>query len=205
MIDPLAGTLFDFGTITTKQNFEKLCRKKGYDGLAVINSPEALKVAMKLAKQDFRDFSKIFIGLRYRPETRSIAWDDGTPVASDTPEMSDVVGNTKTPYGRLSDEGTVNLGTGLVPGQAICGMHKNLATEAHGYTVHGQQPVGVSSSLFQISVFSYLECAVVCGQDNRCKAAEFKTNELTCAIFGPGSYDLDANSNSITYVRNRYP
>ncbi|GFS03683.1 hypothetical protein ElyMa_002893100 [Elysia marginata] len=81
----------------------------------------------------------------------------------------------------------------------------NLATEAHGVSTPGHQAVGVSSSLSVTKVFSYLECVLLCGQDHRCRAAEFNSDLLTCMTLGPGSYSgFTANVNSQMFVRNGF-
>ena len=82
----------------------------------------------------------------------------------------------------------------------------NNPTEGHGVTVLGHQPAGVSSSLSVTNVMSYLECVLLCGQDHRCRVAEFNFDLLTCVTLGPGSHSgLTPNPQSQTFVRNGFP
>ena len=49
----VAGELFDFHVIQTLQNYtdgETLCQALGYDGLAVVSSPEMYNHALRITK-----------------------------------------------------------------------------------------------------------------------------------------------------------
>ncbi|KAK3788149.1 hypothetical protein RRG08_042843 [Elysia crispata] len=204
------GTLFDFHVIPTRQRFQSgqsLCRGLDYDGLAIISSPEMYRYALQLTKPlrtNDQDCG-VYVGLRRNPQTHLMTWDDGSSCAEDTPWIVDVNLTPQLDYGVMTRPGRFSLSSGTWGQYSLCGNHNNLTSEVQGITARGQQPDGVSSSLSVIKVPSYLECVLLCGQDYRCRAAEFNSDLLTCMILGPGSYaGLKANGQSQTFVRNGY-
>ncbi|KAK3788167.1 hypothetical protein RRG08_042861 [Elysia crispata] len=204
------GTLFDFHVIPTRQRFqsgESLCQGLGYDGLAIISSPEMYRYTLKLTKllRANEPIHGLYVGLRRNPQTHLMTWDDGSSCAEDTPWLVDISLYPQLDYGVLNRAGDLSLSSGTWGQYSLCGNHNNLSTEAQGITARGQQPDGVSSSLSLITVPSYLACVLLCGRDYRCRAAEFNSNLLTCMILGPGSYTgLKANVQSQTFVRIGY-
>ncbi|KAK3788168.1 hypothetical protein RRG08_042862 [Elysia crispata] len=205
------GTLFDFHVIPTRQSYqsgESLCRGLGYDGLAIISSPEMYRYALQLTKplRTNDQTCGVYVGLRRNSvETHLMTWDDGSSFAEDTPWLVDISLYPQLDYGVLNRAGDLTLSSGTWGQYSLCGNHNNLPTEAQGITAVGQQPDSVSSSLSVIKVPSYMECVLLCGRDCRCRAAEFNSNLLTCMILSPGSYTgLKASGQSQTFVRNGY-
>ncbi|KAK3764488.1 hypothetical protein RRG08_055653 [Elysia crispata] len=204
------GTLFDFHVIPTRQNFqngESLCRGLGYDGLAIISSPEIYRYALQLTKpvRTNNETCGVYVGLRRNPQTHMMTWDDGSSSAEDSPWFANVSLYPKLHYGVMHRVGNLASSHGTWEQYSLCGNHNNLPTKALGVTALGQQPDGVSSSLSVVKVPSYLECVLLCGRDYRCRAAEFNSDLLTCMTLGPGSYTgLTANGQSQTFVRNGY-
>ncbi|GFR78088.1 hypothetical protein ElyMa_003986000 [Elysia marginata] len=149
----------------------------------------------------------LYIGLRNNTDTKLVTWDDGTALASDLPWKNEDDANNLNgrPFGRLHRLANLIATRGTQSKMALCGNHVNLPTEAHGASNPGQHAVGVSSSLSVTKVFSYLECVLLCGQDHRCRAAEYNSDLLTCMTLGPGSYSgLAGNINSQMFVRNGF-
>ncbi|KAK3751134.1 hypothetical protein RRG08_039139 [Elysia crispata] len=178
--------MFDFHLTETFQNYtgqERNCRDIGYDGLAVISTPEAFSYALKL----FRNLvvTQIFIGARCRPKTRITMWDDDTFPRSDTPFHGSIPTTDPTrPYARLTGVRDFKMGTGHLKHMGLCGNHKNYPTESSGTTLRGELQTSVRTVLSVSQVFSYLECAVICGMVHECRAAEFNPNLLTCTVIG---------------------
>ncbi|KAK3764724.1 hypothetical protein RRG08_042034 [Elysia crispata] len=207
-----SGYLCNFRTLSTRQNFENsetLCQDFGYDGLAVVSSPEMYSCALQLTRAVRLSGQKIgvYVGLRNSSTTNLLTWDDGTVPAEDTPwkYSSWAKDFTSRHYGNLHYNESFKSANPSQLKFALCGNHKNLPTEAHGRTILGQQPAGVSSSLSVTKVLSYLECVLLCGQDHRCRVAEFNFDLLTCLTLGPGSYTgFTPNSRCQVFIRNGF-
>ncbi|GFR70336.1 hypothetical protein ElyMa_000324900 [Elysia marginata] len=198
VIKPRVGSaeLFNFyftHTRKTSHVSETLCQSLSYDGLAVVSSPEMLRHALKLT-QAYRDCGHqrgIFVGLRNDSNTHLVTWDDGSLPAKDTPSILGSLGElnfASKQYGNIHCSGKLRANPGGKIKRALCGNHFNLPTEAHGVSKPYQKADGVSSNLSVTKVFSYLECALLCGQDHRCRAAVFNSDLLTCMTLGPNSY-----------------
>ncbi|KAK3778039.1 hypothetical protein RRG08_009110 [Elysia crispata] len=166
------GAMFDFHVTDMLLNCtqqETLCRDIGYDGLAVISSPEAYKYALKLTRSALK--GHIFIGAHYQPESGTTMWDDNTRPRSDTPFSA--VGSTSdpgNPYARTNMFKQITMGGGASENVGLCG-NRELQTS-------------VRTVLSVSQVLSYLECAVICGMVHECRAAEFNSDLLTCTVFG---------------------
>ncbi|GFS03669.1 hypothetical protein ElyMa_002892700 [Elysia marginata] len=203
------GKLFNFHAIQTRHSFEDselLCQGLGYDGLAVVSSPEMHVYALSLTETLRASGRGFFIGIGKNSDTHLVKWDDGTFPAEDTPwtRSSNYTGYTFAHRFMISSGGLYKALVNKTR-TALCGYHANLSTEANGVSHPGQHAVDVSSSLSVTKVFSYLECVLLCGQDHRCRAAEFNSELLTCMKLGPGSYTgLVANINSQMFVRNGF-
>ncbi|RUS82533.1 hypothetical protein EGW08_009705 [Elysia chlorotica] len=83
------AAMFEFRLIEENHNctyFRELCQNLGYDGLAILSTPEAYQYAMDISA-NVRDTlgMHIFIGARYFPEYDATLWDDGTETRSDSP------------------------------------------------------------------------------------------------------------------------
>ncbi|RUS89921.1 hypothetical protein EGW08_002273 [Elysia chlorotica] len=212
-VEMVHGTFIDLLVIPKAQAFvtgEEACRSLGYDGLAVLKHPEtyrlALELSLALRTTSYSGRSGLYVGLRRDSVTGVLTWDDGSECASDLPWAVDTNLYPTTPYGVMSLTGHLTLSYGKAAHYAICGKYSQFPTEALGTSVFGQQPSEVSSRLAEIKTPSYLECVFLCGQDFRCRAAQFNLDLLTCVILGPGSYKgLEANAKSQTFIRNDYP
>ncbi|KAK3764721.1 hypothetical protein RRG08_042031 [Elysia crispata] len=204
------GELFDFHIISSRQSSsdgEMLCQSLGYDGLAIINAPEMFTYAIRITVALRATGHGLYLGLRNKSDTNLVNWDDGTFPAQDLPWKPNPQSwdFTYNHYGILSHTGYYRALSNEEKKYAVCGNHENLPTEAFGTTILGQQPTGISSSLSVTKVLSYLECVLLCGQDHRCRVAEFKIDFLTCMTLGPGSYEsFSVNVQSKTFVRKGF-
>ncbi|KAK3764722.1 hypothetical protein RRG08_042032 [Elysia crispata] len=203
------GELFDFHVISRRQSFhagEILCQNLGYDGLAVINSPEMFAYALRISRTVRATGHGLYLGLRNSTDTNLFTWDDGTFPAQDEPWVPDSINRdfTYSHYGVLSNIGYLRL-FDTYKKYAICGNHENLPTEAHGVTKFGQQPTNVGSILSNTKAVSYLECVLLCGQDHRCRMAEFNFDLLTCMTLESVAFvRFIPNKQFQTFVRNGF-
>ncbi|GFR81594.1 hypothetical protein ElyMa_005929600 [Elysia marginata] len=197
--------MFDFHYISEKNrplDQEEKCRALGYDGLAILKTPEALKYAISIAFI----MHGVYIGLQYNPEFGHAVWDDGTIPRSDTPfHGTPPFGDPDKPYGRIIWSSKLALGK---PGQrrpAICGNHKNYRMQSMGSLMPGTLQITSKTILSVSRMFSYLECAVLCGITYECRAAEFNSDLLTCTVIGEyTSTGSIANSQVWTYIRQTF-
>ncbi|KAK3776846.1 hypothetical protein RRG08_024620 [Elysia crispata] len=213
-IVPTAAALFDFQPIFTgnkcsHSKCELICQEQGYDGLAVISSPEAYAYALHMRNHHWNLANEvIFLGLTINAESGLATWSDGTPPASDIPKTGgvDLSADPKTKRkGRLETDSKFGMGRGTLAKKGLCGNHKNLSTEAFGTSVNGMKPSGLSSVLSEVEVLSYLECAMVCGQDSRCRVAVFNSDLLTCMTGGSGSYTgFTEDKKCQTFIRSGF-
>ncbi|RUS74478.1 hypothetical protein EGW08_017753 [Elysia chlorotica] len=200
------GVLFDFHVIDTLQNAQdgsRVCKALMYDGFAVLNSPESYNHALRIS-QALRKKKRIgmYVGLTYNSETDVIVWSDGTLPASDSP-WAGKIGNPK--FGFIRSAGALNLDNGFERRMALCGNHSKLPTETRGVTFLDQRPADVTSVLSVVKLGSYLECVLVCGQDHRCRTAEFQSGRRACTLLGPGGNSgLVASAGSRTFVREAF-
>ncbi|KAK3751131.1 hypothetical protein RRG08_039136 [Elysia crispata] len=197
--------MFDFHFRNAAHNsttHEMLCKEMGYDGLAVISAPEAYHYTIHVTEYHRSVTSRgFYLGIHYRPELVINLWDDDTVIRSDTP-----FGSTKPrahmPYGRLHDDTRIVMTSGAATKSAICGNHKNYPTESRGTTLRGELQTLQKTVLSVSQVFSYLECAVICGTVHECRAAEFNSDLLTCTVIGEyTSTGSIANPQIETYMR----
>ncbi|RUS73262.1 hypothetical protein EGW08_018981 [Elysia chlorotica] len=210
LLTPACGELFDFRAIPYLRNRsrgESLCQNLGYAGLAIISSPEMYVHALTITQSLRATGHGLYIGLHNTSDTHEVTWADGTLPALDSPWLpsgEDVIDATNKEHGLLSKSGYLRAINDRDK-YALCGSHKNLATEGHGTSLLNQQPTGVGSILSETRVLSYLECVLLCGQDYRCRVAHFNFDLLTCRTLEAESYTgFTANSKSRTFVRNGY-
>ncbi|GFN95082.1 hypothetical protein PoB_002158800 [Plakobranchus ocellatus] len=136
-----------------------------------------------------------------------MTWADDTVVATDMPWTKDFSDEEfkEMPQAFLYYLGAMSILPRSQTRLAACGNHKNLATEAHGVTAHGKKPTGFTSSLSVSRAPSYLECAVGCALDYRCRVAEFNTGNMTCMTLGhESSTAFIDNPQSLTFIRNGF-
>ncbi|RUS69783.1 hypothetical protein EGW08_022458 [Elysia chlorotica] len=205
------AVLFDFHVIESRQSFldgEQLCKDQGYDGLGVISSPEMYELALRLTEPHRTgvDGSAVYVGMRYHANREAGLWDDGTVPASDTPWKSGNADAASTidPYGMMAMSGELKWTSGSSLKLAICGNHGQ-RFEAHGTTLSGQQAANVTWSLAWVSVSTSLECALYCGQDSRCRVAEFNSEKKSCRTLAAGAYSSFVQSSTTqTFVRTGF-
>ncbi|KAK3771812.1 hypothetical protein RRG08_066324 [Elysia crispata] len=211
VVKTTAGAMFYFHVSMATHNcstHEEVCRDLGYDGFAVVSAPEAFVYALK-----FTDYVRnrldtpLFVGAHFRSVPKVTLWDDGTPLRSDTPfghypprgDSSAACAQITTKNFELSMMGT----TKNLP--ALCGNHKNYPTDSSGTTLSGELQTSVKTVLSVSQVFSYLECAVICGTVHECRAAEFNPDLLTCTVIGKyTSSGHNANPQVVTYIRKTF-
>ncbi|RUS90262.1 hypothetical protein EGW08_001951, partial [Elysia chlorotica] len=117
-----AGAMFDFRVTDVGYNFtmqDHNCQSLGYDGLAVVSTPEALEYANKISYYT-RIVRKreMYVGNHFHLDTNEHLWDDGTVMTSDTPID---VAYIDQPYTRLKTTGTFARGRGTGIQLGLCG------------------------------------------------------------------------------------
>ncbi|GFS03835.1 hypothetical protein ElyMa_006480800 [Elysia marginata] len=202
--------MFDFLFIEERRNStsqEEFCNDLGYDGLAVLSTPEAFGYAVKITEHArTASWQNVFIGLHYKPELGLLLWDDGTSPRSDSPFLNNpVLVDPSSPFGRLNLNDHLRFGGGTNNHTALCGNHKNYPTESSGRTVSGEL-VTTSRTILSVSkLSSYLECAVLCGFTSECRAAEFNSDLFTCTLTGAySSSGTGTNPRVLTFVRQTF-
>ncbi|GFS00031.1 hypothetical protein ElyMa_001061300 [Elysia marginata] len=181
--------MFDFHLIEELQNSttqEKSCKELGYDGLAILNTPETYRYALKLTDYFWSVLpTDIYIGVHFRPELVESLWDDGTPPRSDAPfYRNPPFAVPWYPCGGLDIYRRLRMLGGHTAVPALCGNHKNTASEGMGSTKIGDLQTTSRTVLSVSKISSYLECAVLCSMSYDCRAAEFNSDLLTCTVVG---------------------
>ncbi|GFO39141.1 hypothetical protein PoB_006564600 [Plakobranchus ocellatus] len=194
----------DFHLTSGIQNFtegERVCKSLGYDGLAVAKSPEAYHDMLDILAGILKNPEDgVYLAIRGHLDIGQLVWDDGSTMAEDTPSSYSLRHGGGL-MGRLTTNRKVRLGDGVWNRAAVCGNYHTKAF-SYGRAAHGKQPAGVSSNLNRVSVVSFLDCALQCGQDYKCRAAKFNSLSLTCVTFGSGSYTaLADNPHVSTFIR----
>ncbi|GFR81597.1 hypothetical protein ElyMa_005929800 [Elysia marginata] len=175
--------MFDFKYVNTPRYptaQEDICKGLGYDGLAILSTPEALAHAITISYIQ----NGLFIGLKYKPEFGLAMWDDGTAFRSDTPFNSLPPFTVPNSIGRIIWSMEIAVGGAGHPRPAICGNYKKAPTESVGRTEFGELLTTSRTVLYTSKTLSYLECAVLCGITYECRAAEFNFDLLTCTVIG---------------------
>ncbi|RUS80777.1 hypothetical protein EGW08_011447 [Elysia chlorotica] len=180
--------MFDFLVTDRRHNYtdqEKKCQGLGYDGLAVVSTPEALEYANKISYYTrIVLYKEMYVGNHLHLDTNEFLWDDGTVMTPDTPLD---VHYSHQPCTRLKTTGTFARGGGTGIQYGICGNHDNppRQSSASGSMKHGEQlQTTARTVLSEGTALSYLECFVLCGMDSHCRLAEFNSDLLTCAVIG---------------------
>ncbi|KAK3722108.1 hypothetical protein RRG08_004988 [Elysia crispata] len=205
-----AGLMFDIHLIETPRNStkqERHCKDLGYDGLAVISTPETFLYALKLTEYSRNVLDQgAYIGAHYRPDVGLTMWDDDTIPTTDAPFANrPPKADPTTPYGRLHEGGHIIMADGVRKRYALCGYYKSSASESSGETLDGQLQTTMKTILSVSKVFSYMECAVLCGMVIECRAAELNSDLLTCTVIGDyTSSGYTANAKVKTYVRHNF-
>ncbi|GFR69393.1 hypothetical protein ElyMa_002049000 [Elysia marginata] len=200
--------MFEFHLLDTKHRPSvgtSLCKELGYDGLAVLSSPEAYKVALEMtAPKRTSETSRVAVGLVYQSNPRSIRWANGEIVADDFPwNESPPRLSAHWPFGRMMGNGKFTMTANAHESPILCGRYDS--KESFGKTRFGQQPDGQSSNLARNVTDSLMGCIVLCGGDGRCRAAEFNFNLSVCTTFGAGMFSGFAENNAtITFVRDGF-
>ncbi|KAK3759683.1 hypothetical protein RRG08_033372, partial [Elysia crispata] len=195
--------LKNFKNFRNFTSHESFCKDIGYDGLAVLSSPEAFEYAIKITQNNRK---KTYIGAHYRSEVGTTLWDDGTVPRSDTP-FGSPKDDPKFNFGRLEkrDADQIVMILGEVHRGGLCGNHKNYPTESRGTTMRGELLTTEKTVVSVSQVFSYVECAVLCGMVHECRAGEFNSDLLTCTVIG--EYQSSGHipkSEIVTFIRQTF-
>ncbi|GFO18396.1 hypothetical protein PoB_004490100 [Plakobranchus ocellatus] len=183
---------------------EQACHALGFDGLAILSNPEEYNYVHKLSTVIREDLNRgMWLALKYDDMLARPMWDDGTVPAPDMPWKGNAINK---PCGRFQRAGFV----GMLPCDklryAVCGNHHGKTLdEAEGSINWTAAPTNVTSSLIESRVESYLQCALLCGSENLCRAAHFNQITMSCKILGPGSFsDFQSDPDSTTFVRRSF-
>ncbi|GFS10818.1 hypothetical protein ElyMa_001332000 [Elysia marginata] len=150
------------------------------------------------------DHDSVYIGMQYQPEEGALVWDDGTRPRPDTPFYGRPADSSYR-YARLTLDGRIMVGEGSEQKSALCGNHKNAASESWGRTVQGELMITNIKVLDQRKLFSYPECALLCGMTLDCRVAEFNFDFLTCTLVGENKVIMIVpNPNIINYIRQMF-
>ncbi|KAK3766541.1 hypothetical protein RRG08_028659 [Elysia crispata] len=184
---------------------QQLCKDLGYDGLAVLSSPEAYRLGLEIrAPVRLSDKSRVSVGLYFKSNSRSLRWADDGMVADDTPwaDPSPVVSETK-PFGRLKGDGTLLTTGNAFETYSLCG--KQYTKEAFGKKLFGKKPDGQTSYISQKKTTSFMRCVGTCSTTSRCRAAEYNLNISTCTIFDTSMFSgFSQNEGTNTFIRDGY-
>ncbi|GFS14391.1 hypothetical protein ElyMa_003161800 [Elysia marginata] len=204
------GKMFDFHLLEDYRNAttqEEICRRLGYDGFAVLSTPEAFKYALRLSSH-YRSGvrSGIYIGAHYQKQYNLSLWDDGTDPRSDTPFYSyPPDAKPGRPVARIDTQGKLTMGGDSTERPAICGNHNDYSTESVGTTMPAELETTSRAILSVSKLFSHLECAVFCGLTYECRLAEFNYDLLTCTLVGEYTPSATVyNPPVITFVRQAF-
>ncbi|RUS69315.1 hypothetical protein EGW08_022921 [Elysia chlorotica] len=145
--------LFDFHFVHTLQNSTdsaRICANLGYDGLAIVKSPEAYNHFLKISLPWRTEYGRgVYIGFSALPDTTTLTWQDGSVLAPDMPWGTDLPGTdwvTGSMTGFVSESGRMRLASGSSLKFALCGNLVGLLgwfnfQQQHyiGYIVDGPQ------------------------------------------------------------------
>ena len=188
-------------TPTSNSEGDIKCKELGYDGLAVLSTPEVFVLAVNLTSP-FRQgrTGGINVGMgRADSKNAQPRWYDGTDVTQDVPMKHQ--DNVTLTFGRMVLNGKISMTSGLSPRYSLCGNYRFRRTG--GASHDGRKAAdGAGDTYAAVRVRSFLECMALCGKDYRCRAAEFDKTGKICSIRGPGDYSqLDDDPGSKTFVR----
>ncbi|GFS18924.1 hypothetical protein ElyMa_001534000 [Elysia marginata] len=181
---------------------EQKCKDLGYDGLAVLNTPEAFNYAIKIANIAHG----VYIGIQYKPELGQALWDDGTTFGSDLPFHSPPpFTDPDKSFGRIIWSKKIAVGEAAQARPALCSKYNQTSSESTGSTLSGELQTTSRTVLFVSRILSFQECAVLCGMTSDCRAAEFNSNLFTCTVIGQyTSTGQSANPYVFTYMRQTF-
>ncbi|KAK3800847.1 hypothetical protein RRG08_008602 [Elysia crispata] len=195
---------FEFvGELMNFTDAELECRRRGFDGLAVISSPEEFNFAIT-ASIELRKLWGLWVGLRFDLDLQKMQWDDGTEPASNMPGLSEI-GRSSIKCIRINIKGFLGKQKCHAERYAICGNRTRTFKEASGITHKFKKPFNISSTLEVHHVHSYLECTILCSSQYLCNAAWFDAPSLTCNLVRADGYTgLENSQNAQTFVREGY-
>ena len=177
------------------------CQSLGYDGLAVLSTPEAYNQAVRLT-ESYRtggSAGSINVGMYRVGKTTEMRWKDGTIFTQDTPYKSNF--GTSRASGCIAPLGYFLTVKGSSRRTSICGDYRSRVAQGKTYDGQGTSSVR-GENLTESSVKSYLQCVALCGKDHRCRAAEFHKAGKYCVIYGFGDYtSFNVDTERKTFVR----
>ncbi|KAK3731267.1 hypothetical protein RRG08_025809 [Elysia crispata] len=181
------------------------CQEIGYDGLAILSSPEAYRHALTVIAPNITAATNRFaIGLFFDKAAKDVLWADGTKYAADTPWNNPPPDRSgQLPFGRMRGDGKIIMTRNSFAAFSLCGTYNT--RESYGKTLSEQQPDGQTSSLDIKETKSFLHCKVLCGADIRCRAAEFNFDLSTCTTFASKMFSgFTTNKATSTFVREGF-
>ncbi|KAK3792509.1 hypothetical protein RRG08_016518 [Elysia crispata] len=182
---------FDFLILEKKTNAtngDKICKSRGYDGLAVVNTPESFAYLLRITEEKRISAGKgVNIGLYLKVDTMEFRWYDGNLPAPDLPWLyQDTQPDVKKPYGRIHHSGRINMESGKNWVHTACSNYTSTdaLAVAYGTTFRDQEPLYASVHQTRSYVTSYLECVLLCSANYRCRVAAFYATSLECRTLG---------------------
>lgn len=198
------GVMFDFHLIEEYDNCtnqEIRCKELGYDGLAVLSTPEAYTYAKNVI--DGLGYLA-YIGVHFDAQLNISLWNDATPIRSDA-LFRYTIGSVESPFGCMLPNKKMTMHAGDMLRPALCGNYKNFPSESSGSTTQGKLQTTSETVLAVVELHSYLECAIFCGTIIECRAAEFDPGLVVCTILGTyTSTGTLPDSQVLTYIRVTY-
>ncbi|GFO18397.1 hypothetical protein PoB_004490200 [Plakobranchus ocellatus] len=185
---------------------EQACQGLGFDGLAILSTPEEFNYVFQLSADVRREsLGGLWLALRLDELSARPLWTDGSFIASDAPWINN--SDISRTCGRLHRTGSLGLFPCHSLRYAVCGKHDKALREAEGSTYLSTVLNNVTSILTESKVESYLGCALLCSRENLCRAAYFDLVRKSCKILGPGSFsvsDFQSDPDSTTFVRKSF-
>ncbi|RUS73859.1 hypothetical protein EGW08_018381 [Elysia chlorotica] len=199
-----------YDTLTSAATGDQICRRLGYDGLAVVNTPESYAYLVRITEERRKIGKGVNIGLHVNAETVQFEWSDGRAVTVDTPWY--VLGTQPSlnkPRGRIHHSSArISLESGRTRIHTACGnyLSPGALSVAFGNTLRHLEAVHASSHQSQSQTRTYLECALLCASDYRCRMAAFSSDTSQCRVLGPetGAVDIRPKHTSTLFVRSTF-
>ncbi|GFO35212.1 hypothetical protein PoB_006171700 [Plakobranchus ocellatus] len=189
---------------------EQACLSMGFDGLALLKSPEEYRYAVKISTQTRAKINNrwlgCWIGFRFDEDSYSVPWDDGSVMAVDMPYAQSLMAlGTERQCGRLRYSDHIGLAKCDETRMSVCGKRAKTYREATGTTNSLLAPTNVTATLMKGKVASYTHCVLSCCELYLCRVAHFDHVTQICSILGPESYSGFQNDpNSTSFIRVTY-
>ncbi|GFS02331.1 hypothetical protein ElyMa_002862100 [Elysia marginata] len=120
----VCSAAFDFLILDTRDNAtngNKICKTRGYDGLAVVNTPESFAYLLKITEEKRKIGKGVNIGFYLEINTKTFKWYDGSAPSSDMPWLfKNTTPTTSKPHGRVHFSGRISMETGKASVHTAC-------------------------------------------------------------------------------------